>query len=148
MKGLKSNIKVVDFEASRQLNELTDFQNKYPVTVQQGYPTLFRIVDSENTKPSIRYYTGNRDTRALRRCIEQFSMNTRFFLIVENKQKLLNPILSRFCEIYFHEYIQPENGEIMNLHQYHIQQKNNAHYLNHIKDVHETKLVERMKVFF
>jgi hypothetical protein len=84
---------------------------------------------------------------ALRRCIEQFSMNTRFFLIVENKQKLLNPILSRFCEIYFPEYIQPENGEIMNLHQYHIQQKNNAHYLNHIKDVHETKLVERMKAF-
>ena len=37
---------------------------------------------------------------ALRRCIELFSYNTRFFIIVENKQKLLNPILSRFCEIY------------------------------------------------
>lgn len=59
------NIKVVDFEASRQLNELIEFQNKYPVAVQQGYPTLFRIVDSENTQPNIRYYTGNRDTRAL-----------------------------------------------------------------------------------
>ena len=29
-----------------------------------------------------------------------FSHNTRFFIIVENKQKLLNPIISRFCEIY------------------------------------------------
>ena len=37
---------------------------------------------------------------ALRRCIELFSHNTRFFIIVENKQKLLNPIISRFCEIY------------------------------------------------
>lgn len=37
---------------------------------------------------------------ALRRCIELFSHNTRFFIIIENKYKLLNPILSRFCEIY------------------------------------------------
>jgi len=52
---------------------------------------------------------------ALRRCIELFSSNTRFFIIVENKNKLLNPILSRFCEIYVPEYI--ENGKIINLHQ-------------------------------
>ena len=44
---------------------------------------------------------------ALRRCIELFSYNTRFFIIVENKHKLLNPILSRFCEIYVPEYIKP-----------------------------------------
>jgi DNA polymerase III delta prime subunit len=37
---------------------------------------------------------------ALRRCIEQFSHTTRFFIIIENKEKLLNPILSRFCNIY------------------------------------------------
>ena len=37
---------------------------------------------------------------ALRRCIELFSHNTRFFMVVENKYKLLKPILSRFCEIY------------------------------------------------
>ena len=53
---------------------------------------------------------------ALRRCIELFSYNTRFFIIVENKQKLLNPILSRFCEIYIPEYMQ--DGVIQNLHQY------------------------------
>ncbi len=48
---------------------------------------------------------------ALRRCIEQFSHNTRFFMIVENKYKLLNPILSRFCEIYIPENI--VQGRIM-----------------------------------
>lgn len=37
---------------------------------------------------------------ALRRSIELFSYNTRFFIIVENKNKLLKPILSRFCEIH------------------------------------------------
>lgn len=52
---------------------------------------------------------------ALRRCIEQFSKNTRFFIIVENKDKLLVPILSRFCEIYVPEY--SYNSEIINLHQ-------------------------------
>lgn len=42
---------------------------------------------------------------ALRRCIELFSHNTRFFIAVENKERLLNPILSRFCEIFVSPYI-------------------------------------------
>ena len=58
---------------------------------------------------------------ALRRCIELFSSTTRFFIIVENKHKLLNPILSRFCEIYVPEYI--ENGNVVNLHQYVLRNK-------------------------
>jgi len=53
---------------------------------------------------------------ALRRCIELFSYNTRFFIIVENKNQLLNPILSRFCYIYVPEYYC--NNEIVNLYQY------------------------------
>ena len=52
---------------------------------------------------------------ALRRCIELFSYNTRFFIIVENKHKLLNPILSRFCEIYVPEHT--ENNRLINLHE-------------------------------
>jgi len=39
---------------------------------------------------------------ALRRSIELFSYNTRFFLLVENRSRLLKPILSRFCEMYVH----------------------------------------------
>ena len=49
---------------------------------------------------------------ALRRCIELFSHNTRFFIIVENKYKLLNPILSRFCEIYI-----PDKTTVLTNHQ-------------------------------
>jgi len=55
---------------------------------------------------------------ALRRCIELFSHNTRFFIIIEDKYNLLKPILSRFCEIYVPE---PEyNNEIINLYKYNI----------------------------
>lgn len=51
----------------------------------------------------------------MRRIIELF-INTRFFIIVENKYKLLNPIISRFCSIYIPEHI--IDGKIINLHQY------------------------------
>lgn len=37
---------------------------------------------------------------ALRRCIEVYSNNTRFFVQVDDKHTLLKPILSRLCEIY------------------------------------------------
>ena len=37
---------------------------------------------------------------ALRRCIEVYNHTTRFFIVIEDKYKLLKPILSRFCEIF------------------------------------------------
>ena len=55
---------------------------------------------------------------ALRRCIELFSHTTRFFIIVEDKYKLLKPILSRFCEIYVPEPIY--NGNNINLYKYNL----------------------------
>ena len=55
---------------------------------------------------------------ALRRCIELFSYNTRFFIVLENKNKLLNPILSRFCDIFVPEPLDIVSGKPMNLHQY------------------------------
>jgi hypothetical protein len=61
---------------------------------------------------------------ALRRCIELFSFTTRFFIVVENKHRLLNPILSRFCEICVPEYID-ESGNTINLHQYNLNNKFN-----------------------
>ena len=57
---------------------------------------------------------------ALRRCIEQFSHTTRFFLVVENKNRLLKPILSRFCEIYIPYPI--IDGKETNLHNHFINQ--------------------------
>ena len=55
---------------------------------------------------------------ALRRCIELFSHNTRFFIIVEDKYKLLKPILSRFCEIYVSEPLY--NNNTINLYKYNL----------------------------
>ena len=55
---------------------------------------------------------------ALRRCIELVSRSTRFFIIVEDKYKLLKPILSRFCEIYVPEPI--INNCVTNLHTYNL----------------------------
>lgn len=69
---------------------------------------------------------------ALRRCIELFSHNTRFFIIVEDKYKLLKPILSRFCEIYISEPIY--NDKIINLYEYNLKQTFN------MKDIKITRL--------
>jgi DNA polymerase III delta prime subunit len=54
---------------------------------------------------------------ALRRCIELFSHSTRFFIIVENKEHLLKPIISRFCEFYI--YI-PSQIKYTNIHEHNI----------------------------
>jgi len=58
---------------------------------------------------------------ALRRCIELFSYSTRFFIVVENKDSLLKPILSRFCDIYVPQPIIMGCGGVgtpVNLHSY------------------------------
>jgi len=48
---------------------------------------------------------------ALRRCIEIYNHSTRFFIIVDNKFKILKPILSRFSEIYCNKKINVNNDE-------------------------------------
>jgi DNA polymerase III delta prime subunit len=79
---------------------------------------------------------------ALRRCIELFSSNTRFFIIVENKHKLLNPILSRFCEIYVPEKI--VDGKFVNLHQQNIEKEFDLVSINKST---ENWISEKMKIF-
>jgi len=56
---------------------------------------------------------------ALRRCIELFSHTTRFFIVVQDKYKLLKPILSRLCEIFVYE--PSAKGKKINLHTYNLQ---------------------------
>lgn len=65
---------------------------------------------------------------ALRRCIEKFSHNTRFFIIVEDETTLLKPILSRFCNIFIP--LPNINGEKISLHKHF---KNNIKQTNYIK---------------
>jgi hypothetical protein len=74
---------------------------------------------------------------ALRRCIELFSHTTRFFIVVENKHKLLKPILSRFCEIYV-----PDKNHGFTLHTLHI---NNTYGLQNLK--RERRMQQLMPIF-
>jgi DNA polymerase III delta prime subunit len=67
---------------------------------------------------------------ALRRCIELFSHNTRFFIVAEDKYNLMKPILSRFCEIYVPEPV--INGAIVNLYRYNL---NNLFNMKDVKTV-------------
>jgi len=53
---------------------------------------------------------------ALRRCIEQFSHTTRFFIVINKHQQLLKPIVSRFCNI--HVPLPFIDGKLMSLHDY------------------------------
>ena len=74
---------------------------------------------------------------ALRRCIELFSHNTRFFIIAENKYSLMKPILSRFCEIYVPEpYI---GGKMVNLYRYTLNET------FHMKDIKAQKNISLTK---
>ena len=61
---------------------------------------------------------------ALRRCIELFTHTTRFFIVVEDKYKLLKPILSRFCEVYVPPPVIDIKGSPtqINLYQYNLSQ--------------------------
>ena len=69
---------------------------------------------------------------ALRRCIELFSHNTRFFIVAEDKYSLMKPILSRFCEIYVAEPL--INGQTVNLY------KHNLNEIFKMKDIKAQKI--------
>ena len=47
---------------------------------------------------------------ALRRSIEIYNHSTRFFIVVEDKSKLLKPIISRFSDIYFYNKLNLMNN--------------------------------------
>lgn len=79
---------------------------------------------------------------ALRRCIELFSYTTRFFMIVENKHMLLNPILSRFCEIYVPEYY--NNNTYINLHQLSLDKIANNDILSKQKQAFINDILEKI----
>ena len=55
---------------------------------------------------------------ALRRCIELFNYNTRFFMVTIDKYKLIRPILSRFSEIYISNPINLHTLQMFDLQEY------------------------------
>jgi len=116
---MKSNIMFVNCahggKGIKFIREDLKFFAKTNIKYNRG--VLFKTVVLQNAD-----FLTNDAQSALRRCIEEYSYNTRFFIIVENKNKLLNPILSRFCEIFFPPYLDNE-GRPLNLHQYHLAKK-------------------------
>jgi DNA polymerase III delta prime subunit len=77
---------------------------------------------------------------ALRRCLELFTHSTRFFIIVEDKYKLLRPILSRFCEIYIPKPV--ISGAYVNLYKYNL---NQTFKLNSIKNKRNEALIKELR---
>lgn len=130
-KKLKTNVMLVNCAHGKGIKFIREELKFFAKTnIQSNNGIMFKTIVLLNAD----YLTIDAQS-ALRRCIELFSYNTRFFIIVENKQKLLNPILSRFCEIYIPEHI--ENGKIINLHQVTI----NKYYNGSLKDEENSKWI-------
>jgi DNA polymerase III delta prime subunit len=65
---------------------------------QIGHQVYFKSIvlyDAENLTIDAQY--------SLRRCIEVYSKTTRFFIVTSDRDRLLNPICSRFVHIYVHK---------------------------------------------
>ena len=121
---IKTNVLFVNCSHGKGIKFIREELKFFAKTnIQSNSGVLFKTIVLMNAD----YLTIDAQS-ALRRCIELFSYNTRFFIIVENKNKLLNPILSRFCEIYVPEYstslcesnVEVSNYKVLNLHQHHL----------------------------
>jgi hypothetical protein len=124
IKNYVMNVNCAHGKGIKFIREELKFFAKTNVDLRQG--TLFKSIILINAdKLTIDAQS------ALRRCIELFSHSTRFFIVVEDKYKLLKPILSRFCEIFIDNPI--INNKKMNLHQYHL-----SNYYN-FEDIHKNK---------
>ena len=134
---LKSNIMIVNCSHGKGIKFIREELKFFAKTnIQTITGVMFKSIVLLNADS-----LTNDAQSALRRCIELFSFNTRFFIVVENKHKLLNPILSRFCEIYVPECIQ--QGKIINLHQYHLEQKFGK---NDIKETFSDFITDRIQI--
>lgn len=107
---LKTNVMIVNCAHGKGIKFIRDEVKFFAKTnLQHNVNIKFKTIILLNADS-----LTNDAQSALRRCIELFSYNTRFFIVVENKDRLLKPILSRFCDIHIPEYI--VNKKIVNLH--------------------------------
>ena len=98
-----------------ELYKTEEDKNKYVLNINCGDGMGIKLIREElkffgktivqnNYIKIIILYNGDKLTCdaqcALRRCIEIYSKNTRFIIILENKNKLMKPLISRFCEIF------------------------------------------------
>lgn len=97
MKGIKYIREELKFFAKSNTNSFT--KNNFKIIILSSAEHLTHDAQS-----------------ALRRIIEIFSHNTRFFIITECKNKLLHPIISRFSQIYINHPVIKNN--YINIHQF------------------------------
>jgi DNA polymerase III delta prime subunit len=108
---VKSNTMMVNCSHGKGIKFIRDELKFFAKTnIESNFNTLFKSIVLLNADS----LTIDAQS-ALRRCIELFSKKTRFFIIIENKHKLLNPIISRFCDIYIPETM-TTFGICVNLH--------------------------------
>jgi hypothetical protein len=147
-KNIKTNVMFVNCAHGKGIKFIReDLKFFAKINIQCNSGIIFKTIVLINAD----FLTIDAQT-ALRRCIEIFSYNTRFFIIVENKHKLLTPILSRFCEIYIPETINYDNnisyslcpGEFLNLHQLNLNKKINL--IEHEENVE--KIIENVFLNF
>lgn len=72
---------------------------------------------------------------ALRRSIEIYNHSTRFFIVVEDKSKLLKPIISRFSDIYFYNKLNLVNNTFYQKKYYTLNKHLNDNNDNHDNDI-------------
>jgi len=137
---IKSNVMLVNCAHGKGIKFIREELKFFAKTnIHSNNGTVFKTIVLLNAD----YLTIDAQS-ALRRCIELFSYNTRFFIIVENKNKLLNPILSRFCEIYVPEYF--ENEKLINLHQYSIHKNFNIDFIQSNNQIISKKMGELFEI--
>lgn len=125
--NIKKNVMVVNCSHGKGIKFIREdlkFFAKTNIQANQGIP--FKTILLINA-----HHLTIDAQSALRRCIEVFSYNTRFFIVVEDKNKLLNPIVSRFCDIYVPEVIDENNGIV------HLGKPSNISQPEHLKYLHE-----------
>jgi len=143
IENIKNNVMYINCAHSKGIKFIRD-ELKFFAKTQINYNSGFffkSIILSNADKLTIDAQS------ALRRCIELFNHTTRFFIIVEDKYKLLKPILSRLCEIYVPEpFI---NKEKVNLYQYNLEKndyyiKNTNKRNNALKKILRTTKIENI----
>jgi replication-associated recombination protein RarA len=85
---------------------------------------------------------------ALRRCIEEFSHNTRYFIVTTDKYKLIKPILSRFSEIYIYSPINYYSLQLQKLPFDEYEKERKENFLSIIKTLTPDTLKEVSQTLF
>ena len=133
---MKSHVMFVNCAQEKGINFIREDVKYFAETLTDRHENVpFKSIVMKNGE-----FITSEAQSALRRCVEANSNTTRFFMIVENKQRMLHPILSRFCDIYVPEFTQTDNA-ILNFHKrvYSVPQ--------HLRSTQENAMFSQLRLF-